>query len=400
MKLLLAVVLFSANCFAQNTIPPINQAAPEMELNQLLQSPPGTEPTLAALHGKAVVLEFWATWCGGCVAAIPHLNELTEQFKDKPVVFLSVSDENAEIVQAFLKKRPMNGWVGIDKDGAAFRRYGIDARPQTILIDAQGILRAGASPDRLDAAMIERLIAGQPIKSDSTAGVPVTKPMELVQGVPPPLLQVLLRPAAPGSISGFAPGAVVRTDGGRIEYHGVTLRTLLFYTEKMREDRIVAPAWFDGSRYDLSTAVPQGAEYDLRLNLMQRTVAAAFQLKMQREMRSVSVYVLGGTPEAKDKMHVSSAKPSPGFRPHPGQFTGLATPVSRLAQVLGSEVDGVEVIDDTSLPVLYDFDLSWQKGDLKSLQTALHDQLGLDLTKETRDREFLVVLSAVEPKTW
>jgi uncharacterized protein (TIGR03435 family) len=133
---------------------------------------------------------------------------------------------------------------------------------------------------------------------------------------------------------------------------------------------------------------------------MRQTIAVAFQLKMQREMRPVSVYVLSGTHDAKAKMHVSSAKPSPGFLPHPGQFTGLATQVSRLTQKLGSELGGVEVVDDTGLTGLYDFDLSWQKGDLHSLETALHDQLGLNLAKETRNREFLVIVSSVEPKTW
>jgi uncharacterized protein (TIGR03435 family) len=400
MKSLPLGLLLSVSCFAQNAIPPINQKAPEMELNQLLQSPPGMQPTLAALRGKAVVLEFWATWCGGCVAAIPHLNELADEFKDKPVVFLSVSDENAEIVEAFLKKRPMSGLIGIDKDGAIFRNYGIEGRPQTVLIDAQGMLRAATWPDRIDAVTVDRLITGQPIKSDSTADARSTKPMEFVQGVPPPLLQVLLRPAASSSISGFASGAVVSADGGRVEYHGVTLRTLLFYTEKMREDRIVGPEWFDKNRYDFSTAVPQGSAYDLRIDLMRQTLETTFQLKMQREMRPTSVYVLSSVPGVTAKMHASGAEPSSGFRPHPGEFTGLATETSRLAAVLSSELNGIEVIDDTGLTGRYDFDLSWQKGDLKSLQNALRDQLGLTLTNETRNREFLVVISAVEPKTW
>jgi thiol-disulfide isomerase/thioredoxin len=148
-------VLWSVGCYAQNALPSIGQIAPELELSHILQAPAGIQPTLAALRGKAVVLEFWATWCGGCVAAIPHLNKLAAQFRSEPVIFLSVTDEGADVVRAFLKKRPINGRVGIDKDGATFRKYGIDGRPQTILIDAKGIFQGRASPERLDAALVQ-----------------------------------------------------------------------------------------------------------------------------------------------------------------------------------------------------------------------------------------------------
>lgn len=399
MKILLISALFSVTCFAQNTTPPIDQKAPEIELSQLLQAPTGTLPVLAALRGKAVVLEFWDTWCGPCVANIPHLNQVAEEVKGKPVVFLSITDEQANVVQAFLKKRPISGWVGVDKDNATFQKYGIVERPQTILIDAQGILRATAHPDRVDADIIDRLISGQTIARDPRLNQhqPNIPPMELMQGAPPPLLQVLIRPAS--SASAFAPGFEREADGGRIEYYGMTLRTLLIYTDKIREDRIIAPAWFDQNLYDVSIAVPQGRD-DLRNRLLQQAIADTFDLKTQREMRPVNVYVLRCASCTPSTMRPSNAKPSKGFHLHPGQFTGVATSVSMLVATLGRDVGGVEIVNETGLTGLYNFDLSWRKGDLESLQSALRDQLGLTLVKEMRNREFLVVKTAVEPKTW
>jgi uncharacterized protein (TIGR03435 family) len=396
---LLVGTTFSIACFAQNALLPTGQIAPEVELSQLLQAPYGAQPTLAAQRGKAVVLEFWATWCGGCVAAIPHLNQLAEAFRDKPVVFLSVTDEGVDVVQAFLKKRPMSGWIGLDKDGATFRNYGIDGRPQTILINTNGIVQALASPERIDAALIERLIAGQSIPEASKLNKPIILPMEFRRGAPPPLLQVLIRPAANVTVSGFSPGAVAQTDDGRTQFFGMKLRTLLAYTEEIREDRIVAPEWFDQSRYDLSTLVPKGRD-ELRSSLMRQTLAATFQMQTRWETKSVSLYVLTKTSAGVGKLHASNATRSERFQSHAGQFTGVATPLSGLIHALGRELGGVEIIDDTALTGPYDFDLAWRSGNLESLQGALHDQLGLTLARETRDRKFFVVVTAIEPETW
>jgi uncharacterized protein (TIGR03435 family) len=247
--------------------------------------------------------------------------------------------------------------------------------------------------------MIDRLIAGMPIENDVKLNKPIIRPMEFMHGVPPPLLQVLIRPAASVSVSGFSPGAVAQTDDGRVQYFGLKLRTLLAYSESVREDRIVAPEWFDQNRYDLSTLVPQGMG-ELRVSLMRQMIAATFQIQGRREMKPVNVYVLGNTPWSVGKLHVSDAKPSGGFLSHPGQFTGIATPISRLIQALGRELGGTEIIDETSLRDAYDFDLSWQSGVFESLQVALHDQLGMRLARQTRNREFFVVVAATEPKTF
>lgn len=396
MKVLLAVLMFSASCFAQNTFPETGKPAPEVELRQLLQAPDGTLPRLEALRGKAVVMEFWATWCGGCVAAIPHLNALADQFQNKGVVFLSVTDEDPGIVQAFLKKRIIKGWVGIDRDGATFKAYGVDGRPQAFLIDAQGVLRGPVESSRLDEATLDRFLAGQPLGDAIERNQPVWPPLERQQGAPSPLLQVVIRPAAPPSVSGQVSGAYIDAGQGRFEEYAVTIRRMLSEKESMREDRIVLPTWAETPRYDVSTVVPQGLGA-IRNDLVVNMLTATFQMKSHREMRPTSVYVLSRAQDAALKVRASSAKPSIGFLSGPGQFTGLATTIAQMIQRL--DTSGLEVLDDTNLTGVYDFKLSWNKGDMESQAAALHDQLGLDLKRETRPREFLVIDSAVEPKT-
>ena len=68
--------------------------APSLNLTQILQAAAGGSASWDAFRGKATVLEFWATWCGPCVEAIPHWNKLVERFQDRPIRFLSITDES------------------------------------------------------------------------------------------------------------------------------------------------------------------------------------------------------------------------------------------------------------------------------------------------------------------
>jgi uncharacterized protein (TIGR03435 family) len=399
MKTLLLLSLITGTSLAQNVLPALNQRAPELELSQGLQTPGDLVPTLASLHGRLVVLEFWATWCGGCVAAIPRLNETADQVKGKPITFISVTDEDARVVKAFLQKRTMKSWIGVDKNGATFARYGILGRPQTLIIDGDGVLRAATEPEQVNVALLKNALAGRYPMAEHATRNAAAVPMEFTKGVPPPLLQVLIRPASPPNISGYSPGAFVAAPDGRYEIYGISLETLLYYAEdeKLRHDRLVAPSWFGMDRYDVSTVVPAGRS-DLRTRLLLQAATDTFSLKMHREQRPAEVYVLSAA--GASKLKASSTKPSGGFKAHPGAFTGVSTSLERLSSVISRELNDAEVIDETGLTGNYDFDLSWKKDDVSSLTAALHDQLGLTLKKQTRNREFLVVDEASQPNTW
>jgi thiol-disulfide isomerase/thioredoxin len=95
----------------QSTEPKAGDQPPPLKLKTLLQAPDGTKASWGALKGKVVVLEFWATWCGPCVAAISHLNELADQFKDRPVQFIAVTDEGEKVIGPFLNSAGGGGRV-------------------------------------------------------------------------------------------------------------------------------------------------------------------------------------------------------------------------------------------------------------------------------------------------
>jgi len=93
----------------------------------------------AALSGKVVVVNFWATWCVPCIAEIPNFNKLHRELAPKGVVVLGVSmdEEGAERVQPFLKKHPIDYPVALGS-AALSEQYGLDELPVTVVFDRSG----------------------------------------------------------------------------------------------------------------------------------------------------------------------------------------------------------------------------------------------------------------------
>lgn len=143
--------------------PKPGEAALPITLEKLLQAPDGAVASLDAFKGKAVVLEFWATWCGPCIAEIPRMNKLVTAFKDKPVQFISITDEDPSTVESFLKQRPMSAWIGFDPDQSMFEAYGVYSIPHVVLVDPAGKVAAVVHPGQLTDAVLADLIAGKPL---------------------------------------------------------------------------------------------------------------------------------------------------------------------------------------------------------------------------------------------
>ena len=87
----------------------IGSPAPALNVEHWVSNGNGAfKPVTSFKDGNVYVVEFWATWCGPCIASMPHLVEVQKKFAEKGVQIVSISDEDLPTVQGFLAK-PVRG---------------------------------------------------------------------------------------------------------------------------------------------------------------------------------------------------------------------------------------------------------------------------------------------------
>ena len=119
--------------------PLVGHPAPNFSVTML--GPTGDQGllSLADLKGKAVVLNFWASWCAPCKEELPLLEQQWEQVQGQDVVVVGIDFEEASSDAAsFLQLYHITYPIGLDADGSVASNYGITALPQTIFINRQG----------------------------------------------------------------------------------------------------------------------------------------------------------------------------------------------------------------------------------------------------------------------
>ena len=98
----------------------------------------GTEIALSDYKGKVVLIDCWGTWCGPCVASLPKLKALYEEFHDQGFEIIGVAADEKEDLEKFLVKRPLPWQQIVDADGKLGERLGIQAFPTLLLVDREG----------------------------------------------------------------------------------------------------------------------------------------------------------------------------------------------------------------------------------------------------------------------
>ncbi len=145
----------------------IGQPAPEFEIEAVVNMP---RQTLADLKGKVVLIDFWAVWCGPCIATFPHLRDWKKEYGDKGLVIVGVTrqykykwdkdlgkqvadkeatlEQELEMLDEFRKVHELeHGFVVTPKDSDYNSKFGVTGIPQAVLVDQEGkiqLIRVGS----------------------------------------------------------------------------------------------------------------------------------------------------------------------------------------------------------------------------------------------------------------
>lgn len=140
----------------------LDARAPEFEQVEVARGPLG--PTLQALRGQVVVLEFWATWCGACRALLPTLNAWHERYQSRGGLVVSVTTDPVRKAAQDATELGLQYPVLSDPTGVTAQAYQAFALPTLFVIDRAGVVRdvsVGYDLARISEieATLERLVS-------------------------------------------------------------------------------------------------------------------------------------------------------------------------------------------------------------------------------------------------
>jgi thiol-disulfide isomerase/thioredoxin len=136
-------MLAALTCAAAYAAPELDKPAPTLIVNEL----DGQQFNLADQHGHVVIIDIWATWCAPCRQEMPILNAFYQQYRDKGVVVLALSDDRPRDIADVRKVMQQFTFPAALLAEAAQSDFGRPRLvPITYVFDKNGILRARLWP--------------------------------------------------------------------------------------------------------------------------------------------------------------------------------------------------------------------------------------------------------------
>jgi uncharacterized protein (TIGR03435 family) len=389
----------------------VGDAPPPLGLEHVVQGPEGLgarDLSWDSLAGQVVVLEFWATWCAPCRAAIPHMNELADALAGEPVVFISITDEDPETASDFASRRRMASIVACDTDESLFDALHVRSIPATLIVGRDGRIAAMTHPTLLKEESLRRVLAGERLEdlSGGERGQPDVVPADqleaaiqmalatppgsaragqdpaVVKGTPDALAQVIIRPYD-------EPNHMTSTSGDSVTALGQTAESILWRTYDIHPNQMIIEATLPEDRFALVAKAPS---LEATRALLRASVDAAFGVRCEIIDRDVDVFLLkapNGPPEAL----IQSDFPGSSFTTSGEGVVFESCTIEYITQTIG-ERTGRPVINATGLEGKWSGVIKCDINDPADVRRAIRDA-GFMLEPAVRPMKHLLVRPAV-----
>lgn len=345
----------------------VGDVPPALALSRMLQDPAVGEVSWDKLKGKVAVLEFWSTSCGPCIAAIPHLNELVDEFSQKPVVFLSVTGENEEHVKSFLKRKPIGGWIAIDDFyDVTQTAFAVKAIPTTFIVDASGKIAAITHPARLTAEHLNEVLAGKPCTLPPPEPDFATGDLGVVPVPVHTIIEISIKGPFPQPKGAFDSRRWDVSSGGFVAEKAY-LRDALAEFFQIDPKLIIEKIRLLDGLYDISVMGPRGKTAELKAQFTE-SLKTAFGITVQTNRLQMKVYAM--TIASTNVPELRLVQKPGGGGGQRGGFLLRGVTMDTIARQL-EEALNVPVVNETQSTNLWGAGLEWELSESERLLSRL-----------------------------
>jgi thiol-disulfide isomerase/thioredoxin len=370
------------------------EMVPEIRFKSILNAPESSAK-LSRFRGKLVLIDFWATWCGSCLVAMPHLQQLQEKYAGK-IQVITVTDETVKRIHQFLSKRPSNLWFAVDTARLIPKLFPHQTIPHTVVISPEGRLIANTSPGLVTEQVVDSILRGQQVHLAVKKDLEYTSIEDLIQTIFPATDTIRSRflleselPGGPGLSTTYLSDSIWA--GRRITAINCDIQTLYQISYgNFPFGRIVDKTGSKGDpkSYCLDIIVDRKTELlpALRTELKKRF---DIQANPGREIREVYVLKIADTARF-SKIPLNTSGKRTYYARH-GEIDQQAITMLNFADYLENyAVPKFLVLDETASGKKFDIKFSFQPEDPQSLMDVLSG-MGLQLVKEKREVDVLIV---------
>lgn len=380
--------------------PHAGDPAPPLALAQIYDRP-ANFPDSASFswkdyRGRVTVVEFSASWCAPCIALIPHMNELATAFEDKPVTFITISNESDEDIAKFRANHPMKSLFARDTNNATHTNYWVAAVPVVAIVDAEGKVVALTHPSRVTKEVILDVLAGKPVSLPTRPGQEDTVSVDGKRSTQEKSGSASAPPTngATATLSEVEKvpflRSAVNSKTGEIKLTGSPRDMVAFaYDVPSHMLDYKAPMPTDHS-YE-AYIKPIDGKLETGKRMLRQLLETNLNLKVVTEQRSQAAKLLRRVPgskppeESKDNMMRASSQG--------GVFSARNVSISYLTNWLSKTLSQT-VVDETGLKSKYNIELNWDASGGNSALIAALKKAGFELVDGESKAEFVTVSAA------